>query len=147
VLFICSVLFVVSAKKLSGLQAGVRSTDICIRASQERRRNHPLRRCAANRAHSRFAQLQRLLPDRVKIDRTFVRNVSNDRERSAIARSIIALAHTLEITVVADGIANELDLQFFKWEGCDIGQGELLATSTAIADVHDVLPANKVITH
>jgi EAL domain-containing protein (putative c-di-GMP-specific phosphodiesterase class I) len=91
--------------------------------------------------------LQRLLPDRVKIDRTFVRNVSNDRERSAIARSIIALAHTLEITVVADGIATELDLQFFKWEGCDIGQGELLARSTGIADVHDVLHAHKVITH
>jgi len=92
-------------------------------------------------------QLQRLLPNRVKIDRTFVRNVSNDPERSAIARSIIALAHTLEMTVVADGIATELDLQFFKWEGCDIGQGELLATSTAVADVHDVLHATKVITH
>jgi EAL domain-containing protein (putative c-di-GMP-specific phosphodiesterase class I) len=92
-------------------------------------------------------QLQRLLPDRVKIDRTFVRNVSNDRERSAIARSIIALAHTLEMTVVADGIATELDLQFFKWEGCDIGQGDLLATSAAVADVHDVLRAKKAITH
>jgi EAL domain-containing protein (putative c-di-GMP-specific phosphodiesterase class I) len=84
-------------------------------------------------------QLQRLLPSRVKIHKSFVRHVAQDRERSTIARSIIALAHTLGITVIADGIVGEQDLQFFKWESCDIGQGDLLARPLAVADVSTAL--------
>jgi len=84
-------------------------------------------------------QLQRLLPSRVKIHKSFVRHVAQDRERSAIARSIIALAHTLGLTVIADGIVGEQDLQFFKWESCDIGQGDLLARPLAIADISTAL--------
>lgn len=80
-------------------------------------------------------RLRRLLPDRVKIHHSFVRRVTQDRERAAIARSIIALVHTLELSVIADGLASEQDLQFFKWEGCDIGQGDLLAPPMAVADV------------
>ncbi len=80
-------------------------------------------------------QLQQLLPRRVKIHKTFVRHVAQNQERSAIARSIIALAHTLGLTVIADGIVGEQDLQFFKWESCDIGQGDLLARPLAVADV------------
>ena len=84
-------------------------------------------------------QLQRMLPSRVKIHKSFVRHVAQDRERSAIARSIIALAHTLGMTVIADGIVGEQDLQFFKWESCDVGQGDLLATPLAVADVSSAL--------
>jgi EAL domain-containing protein (putative c-di-GMP-specific phosphodiesterase class I) len=91
--------------------------------------------------------LQRLLPDRVKMHRSFVRNVAGDPERSAVARSIIALAHTLGVNVVADGIASESDLQFFKWEGCDVGQGDLLARSVAVADVAAMLGAKASATH
>jgi len=80
-------------------------------------------------------RLRRLLPDRVKIHHSFVRHVTQNPERAAIARSIIALAHTLELAVIADGLASEQDLQFFKWEGCDIGQGDLLAGPMAVADV------------
>ena len=87
-------------------------------------------------------QLQRLLPSRVKIHKSFVRHVAQDRERSAIARSIIALAHTLGLTVIADGIVGEQDLQFFKWESCDIGQGDLLARPLAVADVSTALLSN-----
>jgi EAL domain-containing protein (putative c-di-GMP-specific phosphodiesterase class I) len=84
-------------------------------------------------------QLQRLLPSRVKIHKSFVRHVAQDRERSAIARSIIALAHTLGLTVIADGIVGEQDLQFFKWESCDVGQGDLLARPLAVTDVSAAL--------
>ena len=84
-------------------------------------------------------QLQRLLPDRVKIHKSFVHNVAQRPERSAIARSIIALAHTLELTVIADGVMSAQDLQFFKWEGCDVGQGDFLARPMAVADVGNVI--------
>jgi len=86
-------------------------------------------------------KLQRLLPDRVKIHKSFVRHVTQDHERSAVARSIIALAHTLGLAVVADGLVTEQELQFFKWEGCDVGQGDLLAKPMAIAEVSAVLLA------
>ncbi|GMU72193.1 MAG: EAL domain-containing response regulator [Burkholderiales bacterium] len=91
--------------------------------------------------------LRRLRPDRVKIHSSFVRNVAADAERSAVARSIIALAHTLGAGVVASGIASESDLQFFKWEGCDVGQGDLLARSVALADVAALLSAKASATH
>jgi EAL domain-containing protein (putative c-di-GMP-specific phosphodiesterase class I) len=84
-------------------------------------------------------QLQRLLPARVKIHKSFVRNVARRPEGSAIARSIIALAHTMGLTVIADGVMSEQDLQFFKWEGCDVGQGDLLARPMAVADVGNVI--------
>jgi EAL domain-containing protein (putative c-di-GMP-specific phosphodiesterase class I)/CheY-like chemotaxis protein len=82
-----------------------------------------------------LSQLQGLLPDRVKIHQSFVRHVSQDQGRSSIARSIIALAHTLGLTVIADGVISEDDLQFFKWEGCDIGQGDIIARPMAVSDV------------
>lgn len=91
--------------------------------------------------------LQRLLPDRVKIHKSFVRNVVQHRERAAIARSIIALAHTLGVTVIADGVMSEQDLQFFKWEGCDIGQGDLLGRPSTIPDVIDTLRSSPPTTH
>lgn len=92
-------------------------------------------------------QLQRLLPDRVKIHRTFVRNVNDDPERSAVARTIIALTHTIGMTVVADGIATEPEYQFFRWEGCDVGQGDFLARSVAVTDVADVVRSKTIATH
>lgn len=84
-------------------------------------------------------RLSRLVPDRLKIHRIFVRDVAADPERMAMARSLIALAQTLNIQTIADGIASDSDSQFFKWEGCDLGQGDALAPACAPADVSDIL--------
>jgi EAL domain-containing protein (putative c-di-GMP-specific phosphodiesterase class I) len=80
-------------------------------------------------------RLNQLPPDRLKIHRPFVRGVANDPERMALARSVIAIAQTLHIVAIADGIASDGDAQFFKWEGCDLGQGDALAPACAPADV------------
>jgi EAL domain-containing protein (putative c-di-GMP-specific phosphodiesterase class I) len=91
---------------------------------------------------ARTIPLQRLnqqLPDRLKIHRIYVRGVAGDPERMALARSLIALAQTLNIVAVADGIATDADAQFFKWEGCELGQGDALAPACAAAEVADVL--------
>lgn len=85
--------------------------------------------------HLSLPDLQGLLPDRVKIHQSFVRHVAQDRGRSTIARSLIALAHTLGLTVIADGLVSEDDVQFFKWEGCDIGQGDMIARTLEVSDV------------
>lgn len=79
--------------------------------------------------------LNLLVPDRLKIHRLFVRGVANEPERMALARSLIALAQTLNIVSIADGISCDADTQFFKWEGCDLGQGDGLAPACAPADL------------
>lgn len=83
--------------------------------------------------------LSRLGPDRLKIHRPFVRAVASDPARMALARSVIALAQTLRIAAIADGIASDSDAQFFKWEGCELGQGDALAPACALADVAEHL--------
>lgn len=80
-------------------------------------------------------RLNQLVPDRVKLHRTFVRGVAADAQRAALARSLIALAQTLNVVVVADGIASDADMQFFRWEGCELGQGDALARACAPADL------------
>ncbi|MBS0447737.1 MAG: EAL domain-containing protein [Proteobacteria bacterium] len=82
-------------------------------------------------------RLSRLIPDRLKIHRLFVRGAAVDAERMALARSLIALAQTLNIVAIADGIASDADAQFFKWEGCEFGQGDALAPACAPGDVAD----------
>lgn len=80
-------------------------------------------------------RLNQLIPDRVKIHSPFVRGVAGDPERMALARSLIALAHTLNIVAIADGIASDNDAQFFKWEDCDLGQGDAFAPACAAQDI------------
>jgi EAL domain-containing protein (putative c-di-GMP-specific phosphodiesterase class I)/CheY-like chemotaxis protein len=92
-------------------------------------------------------QLSRVVPDRLKIHRVFVREVAADPERMAMARSLIALAQTLNILTVADGISSDSDAQFFKWEGCDLGQGDALAPACAPADVHAFLMSGRKASH
>lgn len=116
-------------------------------AARRRRRRGPRRRGRAARRRRRpdagglrraqtisLQRLNHVVPDRLKIHRLFVRGVVNAPERMALARSLIALSQTLNIVSVADGISTDADAQFFKWEGCDIGQGDALAPA-ALADV------------
>ncbi len=80
-------------------------------------------------------RLNQFAPDRLKIHRLYVCGVASSHERMAMARSLIALAHTMNIVTIADGIASDADAQFFKWEGCDIGQGNGIAPACAPADL------------
>lgn len=61
--------------------------------------------------------------DRVKIDRSFIRNISQDANRKAITSSIISLAHKLNMSVVAEGIEDDDQLAYLRSENCDSGQG------------------------
>lgn len=80
-------------------------------------------------------RLNQLVPDRLKLHRLSVRGVVQDTERMALARSLIALAQTLNVVAIADGIASDADAQFFKWEGCELGQGDALAPACAPQDL------------
>jgi EAL domain-containing protein (putative c-di-GMP-specific phosphodiesterase class I) len=87
------------------------------------------------------------VPDRLKLHRLFVRGVAADPKRVVLARSLIAVAQTLNITAIADGIASGSDAQFFKWEGCEVGQGDALAPACAPADLAEFLRHGRHISH
>jgi EAL domain-containing protein (putative c-di-GMP-specific phosphodiesterase class I) len=92
-------------------------------------------------------RLNQLVPDRLKIHRLFVRGVAGDLDRTALARSLIALAQTLNIVAIADGISSDSDAQFFKWEGCELGQGDALAPACAPADLAEFLQSGRRTSH
>lgn len=73
--------------------------------------------------YSSLAYLDRLAPDEVKIDKSFVSGLGADPSRTAIVRATIALAHKLGFEVVAEGIDDEPTYAKLKRLGCDLGQG------------------------
>jgi EAL domain-containing protein (putative c-di-GMP-specific phosphodiesterase class I) len=75
--------------------------------------------------YSSLAYLTQLPLDTLKIDRTFVRNVESNANDSAIVRAIIAMAHGLKLTVTAEGVEQQGQLDILRELGCDEYQGYL----------------------
>jgi Amt family ammonium transporter len=76
---------------------------------------------------SSLSYLQRLPFDTLKIDRSFVYSVGENGENSEILQTIISLAKSLRMRVIAEGIETESQLAVLRNLGCDYGQGYLLA--------------------
>ena len=76
--------------------------------------------------YSSLSYLRRFPVDKVKIDRSFVSEVPGDRDQGALVSAIVALAHALQIKVVAEGVENEAQREFLRSCGCDFIQGYLV---------------------
>jgi len=76
---------------------------------------------------SSLAYLKRLPVDELKIDRTFVMGMADDRDDRMIVRSTIELAHSLGLNVVAEGVETEACLDELRALGCDLAQGYLIS--------------------
>jgi diguanylate cyclase (GGDEF)-like protein len=85
--------------------------------------------------YSSLAQLQRLTLDTLKIDRSFVTGLGESADSEAIVTSIIAMAHAVDLTVVAEGVEHVGQLEILRRLGCDQAQGFYLGKPAAAGDL------------
>lgn len=83
--------------------------------------------------------LKRFPVDRLKVDRNFVKDVLSDANDAAIASAVVALAKTMNLEVVAEGIETEGQFAFFLGKDCRFGQGYLFSKPLEPAKAQDFL--------
>lgn len=90
--------------------------------------------------YSSLAALKRFPIHTLKIDQSFVKDVTRNTNDAAISESILALAHTMNLTVVAEGIETREQLAFFLEKGCEIGQGYFFSRPVPAWEAEAMLP-------
>jgi diguanylate cyclase (GGDEF)-like protein/PAS domain S-box-containing protein len=86
--------------------------------------------------YSSLAQLLTLPLDMLKIDQTFTASLGDSRDAEAILKSVIAMAHAVNLTVVAEGVETARQLDILCELGCDAGQGFHLGRPVAAGELN-----------
>jgi EAL domain-containing protein (putative c-di-GMP-specific phosphodiesterase class I) len=89
--------------------------------------------------YSSLAYLKRFPIDSVKVDRSFVEDIPEDVNSMAIAQAVIAMAHSLRLKVVAEGVESEAQLAFLRSEGCDEIQGQYFSEARAAGAMPEIM--------
>jgi EAL domain-containing protein (putative c-di-GMP-specific phosphodiesterase class I) len=87
--------------------------------------------------------LTRFEVDTVKIDRSFVRDMLTNRQAAALIEAIIAMAHALNLTVVAEGVETVPECNYLRGLGCDMIQGHVFSPAVPPQVLTEILKARK----
>jgi diguanylate cyclase (GGDEF)-like protein/PAS domain S-box-containing protein len=93
--------------------------------------------------YSSLSYLNRFPIDAVKIDRSFIQDTPNDTEALAITRTIIAMAHALNLKVVAAGVESASQVNFLRRARCDVLQGYRFSQGVSAEDFGRLLVENQ----
>ncbi len=88
---------------------------------------------------SSLAYLKRFPLDELKIDKSFVDGLGHDPEDTAICAAVMAMAHALDLRVVAEGVETADQLDRLQMLGCDTAQGYFLGRPASASDIDDLL--------
>lgn len=83
--------------------------------------------------YSSLSYLKKLPLDQIKIDQSFVRDISDDPDDAAIVAAILSISHSLALQVVAEGVETEAQRQFLASHGCGLYQGYLFGHPMPLA--------------
>jgi len=94
--------------------------------------------------YTSLSYLKQFEIDYLKIDRSFIRNLHLDQNDLALCEAIIAMAHKLDIEVIAEGVETEDQEKLLKSYGCDYAQGYLYSRPVAAGDFETLLAQQKI---
>jgi EAL domain-containing protein (putative c-di-GMP-specific phosphodiesterase class I) len=94
--------------------------------------------------YSSLGQLQRLPVQSLKIDRSFIASATSDAQTGLITQAIIAMAKSLKMRVVAEGVETHQQLEFLKAQNCDAFQGYLFSHPITSLEASAILRAQAI---